>query len=86
MTSILKLTNAQALTAPFILRVYKLGEHGLLPQGIRDGFDKLPNFSKWAAEVIKQESVTYIWDEAKNIEGTKKRIEGLKAKNAAAAK
>lgn len=72
------------MTAPFILRVYKLGEHGLLPQGLRTGFDALPNFSKWAAEVIKQDSVTYIWDEEKNIEGTRKRIEGIKAKNAAA--
>ncbi|KAF2830689.1 thioredoxin-like protein [Ophiobolus disseminans] len=74
-----KVTLAEVLTAPFILRVYALSRHGLLPQALVDGVDKLPNFSKWAAEVIKQESVTYIWDEESTIEGTKKKIESLKA-------
>jgi glutathione S-transferase len=39
----------------------------------------LPNFSKWAAEVIKHDSVTYIWDEEKIIEGTLKRFASLKS-------
>jgi glutathione S-transferase len=39
----------------------------------------LPNFSKWAAEVVKQESVTYIWDEESNVSGTKKKIDSMKA-------
>jgi glutathione S-transferase len=73
------LTDLQALTAPFILRIYALAKHGLLPQSIISGFDGLPNFSKWAAEVVKQESVTYIWDEESNISGTKKKIESMKA-------
>jgi glutathione S-transferase len=66
------------LTAPFILRIYALAKDGLLPQSII-GFDGLPNFSKWATEVVKQESVTYIWDEESNISGTKKKIESMKA-------
>lgn len=73
------MTLAEALTAPFVLRIYAMVKHGLLPQSIVDGFDKLPNFSKWAAQVVKQESVTYIWDEQGTMEGTKKRMEGLKA-------
>ncbi|KAF1944811.1 thioredoxin-like protein [Clathrospora elynae] len=74
-----RVTLAEALTAPFILRIYALTKFGLLPQSIVSGFDALPNFSKWAAEVIKQESVTYIWDEESTIAGTKKKIESLKA-------
>lgn len=75
-----KVTLAEALTAPFILRVYAMTKHGLLPQAIADGFGKLPNFSKWAGEVVKQESVLYIWDEVPTIEGTRKKIESMKAK------
>ncbi|KAH7383297.1 glutathione-S-transferase-like protein omega 1 [Pyrenochaeta sp. MPI-SDFR-AT-0127] len=81
-----KVTLAEALTAPFILRVYALAKHGLLPQSIITGFDALPNFSKWAREVIKQESVTYIWDEEPTINSTRKKIESLKAQAKAAAK
>jgi glutathione S-transferase len=76
------LTNRQALTAPFILRIYALAKHGLLPQSIPSAFDELPNFSKWAAEVVKQDSVTYIWDEETTVSGTKKKIESLKAQAA----
>jgi glutathione S-transferase len=80
------LTNIQALTAPFILRIYALAKHGLIPQSVVSGFDGLPNFSKWAAEVVKQDSVTYIWDEETTISGTKKKIESMKAQAKAASK
>jgi glutathione S-transferase len=76
----------QALTAPFILRIYALAKHGLLPQSVISGFDGLPNFSKWAAESIKQESVTYIWDEESTVSGTKKKIESMKAQAKAGSK
>ncbi|PVH98982.1 glutathione-S-transferas-like protein omega 1 [Periconia macrospinosa] len=79
-----KVGLAEALTAPFILRIYSYTRNGLLPQELIDGLDALPNFKKWAAEVIKQESVTYVWDEAKMIPATKTRFEKLRA--AAAAK
>lgn len=73
-----KVTLAEALTAPFILRIYALAKHGFIPQSVVEGFNSLPNFSKWAAEVIKQESVVYIWDEETTIAGTKKKIDSLK--------
>ena len=73
-----KITLAEALTAPFILRVYVLAKHGILPQSIVDGFGKLPNFSKWASEVVKQESVTYVFDEEPIVAGMKKKIESMK--------
>ncbi|KAL6707751.1 hypothetical protein ACN47E_003872 [Coniothyrium glycines] len=79
-----KLTLAEALTAPFILRIYRLTANGLLPKSVVSGLDSLPSFSKWAAEVIKAESVTYIWDEEVVVASTKNRIEGLKAQKAAA--
>ncbi|KAF1845375.1 thioredoxin-like protein [Cucurbitaria berberidis CBS 394.84] len=75
-----KLTLAEALIAPFILRIYALAKHGFIPQSVVSGFDALPNFSKWAAEVVKHESVTYIWDEERTIAGTAKKIESLRAK------
>ncbi|KAL5407844.1 hypothetical protein PMIN06_006347 [Paraphaeosphaeria minitans] len=60
-----KLTFAEAIVAPFILRMYAFAKHGLIPKSVTDGLNGLPNFSKWAAEVIKHDSVTYIWDEEK---------------------
>ncbi|CAO2655867.1 Nn.00g046700.m01.CDS01 [Neocucurbitaria sp. VM-36] len=81
-----KVTLAEALTAPFILRVYALAKHGLIPQSVVSGFDALPSFSKWAAEVVKQPSVTYIWDEETTVAGTKKKIESLKAQAKTATK
>jgi glutathione S-transferase len=74
-----KVTLAEALTAPFILRIYSLANNDLLPKSILSGFEGLPNFSKWATHVLKQESVTYIWDEAAVLPATKKKIESLRA-------
>ncbi|CAN9082206.1 unnamed protein product [Alternaria alternata] len=74
-----KVTLAEALTAPFIIRTYAMAKNDLLPKSVASGLDALPNFSKWAAEVIKQDSVTYIWDEEAVIDGTRKRIESQKA-------
>jgi len=74
-----KVTLAEALTAPFIIRTYAMAKNELLPKSVTSGLDALPNFSKWAAEVVKQDSVTYIWDEEAVIDGTRKRIESQKA-------
>lgn len=38
-----------------------------------------PNFSKWAAETIKQDSVTYIWDEEAIVKGTMEKMAKTKA-------
>ncbi|OCK76324.1 thioredoxin-like protein [Lepidopterella palustris CBS 459.81] len=74
------LTFAEALTAPFILRIYALSNKGrFLPEEIQTGLDKLPNFSKWAAATIAHDSVTYIWDEEAILKSTVNRIEKLKA-------
>ena len=77
------LTDWQVLTAPFILRFYTLSRREVLPPSIVSGFDALPNFSKWATEVIKQESVTFIWDEDDVVSSTSRKVASLKAQAAA---
>ena len=74
-----KMTLAEALVAPMILRVYAFSRAGMLPKSIVDGFSGLPNFSKWAAEVVKQESVTYIWDEERMVKQAKLKIASMKS-------
>jgi glutathione S-transferase len=46
---------------------------------VGEKLDKLPNFSKWAAAVKANESVTYIFPEETFITHFKKRIEQRKA-------
>lgn len=74
-----KFTLAEALTAPFIIRLYAFAKTDALPKSLFSSLEALPNFSKWAGHVVKQESVTYIWDEKATIEGTIKKIAQLKA-------
>ncbi|KAL7783873.1 thioredoxin-like protein [Trichoderma ceciliae] len=53
-----KLTLAEVLTASFILRMYALCKHGLLPASLLDDLTaKAPNFDKWAQKVITHPSV-----------------------------
>ena len=75
-----KLTFAEALVVPMIIRLYVFANNGLLPKSIIDGLDGLGNFSKWAAGVVKQESVTYIWDEEHIVQQTRTRLAQFKVK------
>jgi glutathione S-transferase len=59
--------------------LYAFAKDGVLPASTKEGLDALPNFSKWAAEVIKHPSVTYIWDEKAVVEGMKKRFAKMNA-------
>jgi len=80
-----KMTFAEVMLAPFILRIYSLSNDGrYMPKSVVEGFEKLPKFSAWAKAATSQESVMYIWDEKKVLERTGTRIEKMKA--AAAAK
>lgn len=75
-----KLTFAEVIAAPFILRFYALANDGeLIPKNLVEQFDALPNFGKWAKAVREHPSVTNLWDEKANVEGTKQRIEKMKA-------
>lgn len=72
------LTARQALTAPFILRILASCDDELLPKSFKESLNKLPNFSKWANAVIKQDSVTYIWVEETVVKATKIRVQKMK--------
>ncbi|KAF2149369.1 hypothetical protein K461DRAFT_296843 [Myriangium duriaei CBS 260.36] len=74
-----KLTMAEVLTAPFVQRYLSFSQAGLLPESLKQGLESLPNFSKWANEVVKQDSVQFGFDEQKIIEGMRNRIAKLKA-------
>jgi len=52
----------------------------LYPKSVLSSLEtKAPAFWKWANAVVKEESVTYIWDENKVIEGTKARLAKIAA-------
>jgi glutathione S-transferase len=75
----------QVQTASFILRVLSFPQHGLLPSTLTTSLqEKAPKFWLWASKVVKEEGVTYIWDEKKVAEGTKTRIAAMKEKAAVA--
>ena len=73
-----KLTFAEAITVPFVIRYYAESKDGLLPKLVSDGFNKLPNFSRWAAEVMKHDSVTYVWNEKLSVEESRGHVALMK--------
>ena len=66
----------QVQTGSFLLRVLSFPKYeGLLPKSILTGLEtKAPAFWTWANTVVKEESVTYIWDEKNVAEKTLARI------------
>ncbi|KAG8629319.1 hypothetical protein KVT40_003184 [Elsinoe batatas] len=74
-----KLTMAEVLTAPFIVRFQTYSNDEFLPKSLGDGLKKLPNFSKWAGALSQQESVTWVYNEEEILEGTRKRLAKMKA-------
>ena len=61
-------------TGSFVIRLVDFAKYEeLLPKSLTTALEaKAPNFWKWASAVVKEESVTYIWDakatSEKNIE------------------
>lgn len=75
-----KLTLAEVLTAPFVLRIKAYAKHGLLPASLTKDFqEKTPNFHIWSEAVVDSRSVTEIFDEDKNVARTKQRIAKARA-------
>jgi len=73
-----KMTMAEALTAPFVLRLHAYANAGLLPANVNEELRSLPNYTRWAENCTKQESVTYIWNEELTMEKTKARMVKMK--------
>lgn len=71
------------MVAPFILRILAYSDHEIMPKALRAELEALPNFSKWAKTVLQQESVLYVWNEATLINGMKRKIKEMKAKQTA---
>jgi glutathione S-transferase len=71
--------SQQVIIAPFLLRIYALSNGQILPLSVKEGLQKLPNFSKWANATISKESVRYIWDEETVVSRTQARIAKMKA-------
>ena len=74
-----KMTLAEALTGPFVLRLHAYSRAGLLPQSLAEDLKTLPHYNAWASNLVKQESLTFIWDEEGIIARTKVRVEKMKA-------
>lgn len=70
-----ELTLAEALVAPFLVRLYDASEEGeLAPKALAEQFEALPNFAKWAKAVRARPSVTGIYDAKKILANTKVRL------------
>ncbi|MCJ1473660.1 hypothetical protein MMC13_002311 [Lambiella insularis] len=74
-----KMTLAECLIAPFVLRVHAYSKAGLLHKSADEGLEKLPNYSKWQKAMTSQESVLYTWNEEKVVAKTEKRMEKMRA-------
>jgi len=72
------LTSPQVIVAPFVVRFYACSNGDLMPKSFKEGMQKLPNFSKWADAIHKQESVMYVFDEKSIVERTTRRIAKMK--------
>jgi len=73
-----QMTMAEVIVAPFLIRFYACSNGELMPKSFKEGIQKLPNTGKWAEAVLKQNSVTYIWDEEKIVSRTTARINKMK--------
>jgi glutathione S-transferase len=72
-----KMTLAEVMVAPFIMRIHALAEANVLPKCVVDGLDKLPNFGKWSANVKAEKSVTGVWDAENFVQRTNDRLEKM---------
>ncbi|KAM0187720.1 hypothetical protein ACHAPI_011040 [Fusarium lateritium] len=69
-----KLTFAEVLTAPFVIRLLTLSKHGVLPTNLVSRLEQeTPNFYRWAQAIGKNASVLKIYDEEQIVQGTKKK-------------
>ncbi|KAI5464913.1 thioredoxin-like protein [Mariannaea sp. PMI_226] len=75
-----KITLAEVQTGPFVLRLFALSKHGVIPTRVTERLQQdAPNFFRWAQEVVKHPSVLSIFNEEAIVEGTKKRQAKIRA-------
>ncbi|KAL8828430.1 MAG: hypothetical protein Q9191_002588 [Dirinaria sp. TL-2023a] len=56
------ITLAEALTAPFVIRLQTFSEAGYLPSSLLKDLKALPNYSKWSEALSTEKSVTLNYD------------------------
>ncbi|CAN8099920.1 unnamed protein product [Discula destructiva] len=75
-----KLTMAEVLTGPFVLRIKTFAKHGLLSASLAKSLEETtPEFHKWSEAVVKHPSVNGIFKEDFMVARTKDRIAKAKA-------
>lgn len=74
-----RMTLAECIIAPFVLRIYALADADVLPKALEEGLDNLPHFSRWAKTLRERPSVLGIWDAQKFVNRTKDRLERMKS-------
>lgn len=59
-----KLTLAEVITGPFVIRAVTLSKHGVYPKSLNlQAEEKAPNFFKWAMAVSSHSSITSVFDQ-----------------------
>ncbi|KAH6894532.1 thioredoxin-like protein [Thelonectria olida] len=75
-----KITLAEVLTAPFVLRTLNFSKHGVIPASVNEQLEKVaPNFYSWAQEIVKHPAVLSIYNEETVVQVTKDRQAKLRA-------
>jgi len=73
-----KMTLAEVMIAPFIMRIYALADSDVLPKSLLEGLNSLPNFTKWADSIRQEPSVLSIWNGPTFVARTQSRLERMK--------
>ncbi|KAF4457779.1 hypothetical protein F53441_352 [Fusarium austroafricanum] len=69
-----KLTFAEVLTAPFVVRMFAFAKHGLLPANLPSRLEKeAPSFYRWAQVISSNASVLKVYSEDRIVEGTRRK-------------
>ena len=70
------------MTIPFALRLLRFAEGVILPTSLVTSLAALPAFTRWTEHCFKLESVMYVWEEEKLLQGVRERLDLAKEKYA----
>lgn len=75
-----ELTLAEAMLAPFVLRMYDASEDGeIAPKSLAERFEALPNFARWAKALRARPSVVGVYDAEAILKTTKWKLGEMRA-------
>ena len=73
------ITFAEVFTAPFMQRWVALAEDGeMVPTGLLEELERLPNFGKWMKAVLGHGNATRIFEKEKFVEYSRKRMKKMR--------